>query len=67
VITSALHAYEANLNQAHAIVHVLDDLEGGIDAGCFGDRLHEGIVPPIVLEYLEYFLISIVWLFITSP
>jgi len=45
VITSALHAYDASLDHAHAIVYVLDDLGGGVDAGGFGNSFHEGNVP----------------------
>jgi hypothetical protein len=29
----------------HAIVHMLDDLQGVVDAGGFGEGFHEGIVP----------------------
>ena len=39
----------ARLIHGHVIIHVLDDLEGGVDAGGFRDRLHEGIVPQMIL------------------
>ena len=41
---SALHTYAASLYHAHAIVQVLDDLEGSVDAVGFGDGFHGGIV-----------------------
>ena len=41
-------------------MHVLDDQEGGVDAGSFGDGIHEGIVSLMDLDYLEYFLDSMV-------
>ena len=31
------------------LFHVLDDLEGGVDARCFGEGFHEGSVPPSVI------------------
>jgi hypothetical protein len=36
-----------------AIVQVLDDLHGGVDAGGFRDGFHEGIVPLIAMDCLE--------------
>jgi hypothetical protein len=34
-----------SLDHVHAIVHVLDGLESGVDAGGFGEGFHEGIEP----------------------
>lgn len=56
MITSALYAYDASLDHAHAIIYVLDDLEGDVDMGGFGEGFHEGIVPLMTVVYLEYIL-----------
>ena len=34
--------YTASLYHSHTIIHMLDDLEGSIDAGGFGDGVYEG-------------------------
>lgn len=39
-----LHVDEANIGHSHAFVHPLDTLEGGVEAGGFGEELHECIV-----------------------
>jgi hypothetical protein len=46
-------------NYSHTIIHVLDDLEGGVDAGGFGDGFYEVIVPFLVVEYLNNIQVSI--------
>jgi hypothetical protein len=46
-LASAPDAYAARLDLAHAIVHVLDDLWGSVDAGFFSEGFHEGFIPPI--------------------
>jgi len=43
-LASASQTCAASLDQAHAIVQVLDDLEVSVDAGGFGDGFHGGIV-----------------------
>ena len=37
---------------------MLDDLKGGVDAGGFGEGIHEGIVLLMEAENLEYILVS---------
>lgn len=48
----------ANFDHAYPIVYVLDDLEGSVDAGGFGEGFHEGMVPLMAVDYLENILIS---------
>ena len=43
-LASAPDAYAARFDLAHAIVHVLDDLWGSVDAGFFSEGFHEGMV-----------------------
>jgi len=43
-----------------AIVHVLDDLEGDIQAGGFGKGFREGMVPFLAVKNLENILVSTV-------
>jgi hypothetical protein len=50
--------HPASLYQSHAIIHVLDDLEGGVDAGGFCEGFHEGVVPFLAVENFESILIS---------
>jgi hypothetical protein len=45
---------------SHAIVHILDDLEGGDDAGDFGQRFQAVILPIMAIDYLENILVSMV-------
>jgi len=44
VLSSASHSFFANLDYANAVIHVLDDLKGGIHAGGFGEGFQEGIL-----------------------
>ena len=37
---------------------MLDDQESNVDAGGFGEGFHEGIVPIMVIYYLENILVS---------
>jgi hypothetical protein len=39
---------------------VLDDLEGGVDAGGFGDGFYEGIVSLMSAEYPDSIIVSTV-------
>ena len=45
-------------NHCHTIIHVLDDLEGGVDAGGFGKGFHEGIVS-LMLHSAKFIQINI--------
>ena len=59
-LASALRMFFASIDHGHAIIHVLDDMEGGVDAGGFGKGFYEGIVPFMVVKNLENILVSTV-------
>ena len=50
-------SHTTSLDHIQTIVHVLDDLEGRVDAGGFGDGFHEGIVPLMAVDNLENALV----------
>jgi len=60
MLASSSYTHAASLNHAHAIIHVLDDLEDGVDAGGLGQGFHEGIVSFLVVKNLENILVSTV-------
>ena len=61
MITTTLHAYDASLDHAHTIVHMLDDLEGSVEAGGSGEGFRKGFVPLMSVDYLKHPVLTI-WL-----
>jgi hypothetical protein len=53
-----LEASSASFDHAHAVIQVLDDLEGSVDAGGFGKRFHDGIESLLEVDNLENLLVS---------
>jgi hypothetical protein len=44
----------AILDYGHTSVFVMDDLEGCVHMGCFGEGIHEGIGSFLTVDYPEY-------------
>jgi hypothetical protein len=49
------------ISHSNACVYILDDLEGSVEAGGFGEGFHEGIVPFLAVDYLKHPVLT-VWL-----
>ncbi len=54
-LASASHSHAASLTHAHAVVHVLDDLENSVHAGGIGEEFHKPIESSKAMDELEYF------------